>query len=89
MAMSINPEKNPLVRATLYVVGAGGVIHLVTLFILAIVKQDAHYFNPLYTVDIDQLWSGARENYFVYVIGWIVFFSAIYLLSRFLKAKEE
>lgn len=87
--MSINPEKNLKVRAVLYVVGTGGIIHLLTLFILAITKDDPHYFNPLYTVDIDQLWSGAKENYFVYFMGWAVFVAGIYCVYRLLESQEK
>lgn len=82
--MSINPEKNLKVRAILYVIGVGGLIHLTSLLILAISKQDLNYFNPLYTVDIDQLWKGINDNYLIYAGGWIAFALAIFFVYKIL-----
>lgn len=88
--MTFNPEKNLKIRAVLYVIGVGGLIHLSTLLILAISKQDLDYFSPLYTVDIDQLWSGVNNNYFIYISGWLIFFSAITIVYKLLvKAHKK
>lgn len=87
--MSINPEKNLKIRAALYVIGVGGLIHLSSLLILAISKQDLNYFNPLYTVDIDQLWKGINDNYLIYACGWIVFALAIIFVYRILDSTHN
>lgn len=87
--MSINPEKNLKIRAALYVIGVGGLIHLTSLLILTISKQDLNYFNPLYTVDIDQLWKGVNDNYLIYTSGWIVFTLAIIFVYRILDSTHN
>lgn len=86
--MIINPEKNPRTRAVLYVIGVGGLIHLITLLVIAITKGDLNYFHPLYTVDIDQLWQGSHNNYIVYVGGWLVFFTLIYFVHKAIKKEH-
>jgi hypothetical protein len=84
---TLNPEKNKKVRAALYVIGCGGMIHLVALLFIAITRRDAHYFNPLYTIDVDQIWTAASNNWLVYGAGWLVFFSLIYSVYRWLLRK--
>lgn len=83
--MTINPEKNKKVRALLYVIGCGGLAHLLTLLVLAITKGDAAYFHPLYTIDADQLWPSSHGNWFVYISGWALFAALIYLAYRLIS----
>jgi hypothetical protein len=83
--MSINPEKNKKIRALLYVIGCGGLAHLLTLLVLAISRRDAAYFHPLYTIDADQLWPSSHGNWVVYVAGWLVFTGLIYTAYRLIQ----
>ena len=89
----LNPERNIKVRSVLYVIGAGGTLHLLTLLCLSIIKRDIHFFNPFYTVDIDQIWPATRDNMVLYAIGWAGFAVIIALtyaiLKRRLKPKGE
>jgi hypothetical protein len=84
----INPEHNPVTRAMLYVIGCGGLVHLITLLTLAIIKKNAVFFNPLYTIDVDQIWPAARHNPFVYTLGWVGFFLTIYVVYRTLRKRK-
>lgn len=86
--MSINPEKNKKVRALLYVIGIGGLVHLATLLTLSIVKGDPKYFHPLYTIDVDQLWGATDGNWFVYITGWLVFGGLVYLAYRLITRRD-
>jgi hypothetical protein len=83
--IQLNPEENPRLRAMLYVIGCGGLVHLSTLLILAVVKRDAAYFHPLYTIDVDQLWPASRNSWLVYITGWLVFFGLIYFVTYLLR----
>lgn len=85
--MQWNPDKNPLIKAVLYVIGVGGLIHLVSLLTIAIVRQDAAYFHPLYAVDVDQLWPGVHGNWLIYVAGWLIFAAVIALVYRSLRRR--
>ena len=87
--MKLNPEHNVRLRALLYVIGCGGLVHLTTLLILAITKHDAAYFHPLYTIDVDQLWPGSRHNRFIYVSGWLLFAATIYGVYRWLSRRQN
>jgi hypothetical protein len=86
--MSLNPEKNKKVRALLYVIGCGGLAHLTTLLILAVIRRDAAYFHPLYTIDADQLWPSSHGNWFVYITGWLIFGLLIYAAYRLIQRGE-
>jgi len=86
---NLNPERNPRTRAILYVIGAGGFLHLTTLLVIAIVRHKKEYFNPFYTVDIDQLWSGAHDSNVWYVIGWLAFFILIYGVYRLISRGDS
>lgn len=84
-----NPETNRVLRAFLYVVGCGGIIHLLTLLLLAIQQKNAQYFNPFYTVDIDRLWPKLVNNWIAYIIGWLIFIAAIYTVYRLLNRRPR
>lgn len=84
-----NPETNRGIRAVLYVVGGGGIIHLLTLLLLSIQRKDFQYFNPFYTVDIDQLWPKLVNNLLAYIAGWLIFAVGIYTVYRLLKRRPR
>lgn len=86
--INLNPEKNKKVRAVLYVIGIGGLLHLATLLTLAIVRRDAAYFHPLYTIDADQLWPSSHGNWLVYVTGWLVFGLLIWAAYRLIQRRD-
>lgn len=86
--MQLNPETNLKVRALLYVIGCGGLIHLTTLLVIAITKGQASYFNPLNAVDIDQLWEGSRHSVIAFVGGWIIFGLMVHIVYRVLKNRN-
>lgn len=81
----LNPEKNRLVRAFFYVIGGGGVIHLATLFTLAITKRNYHYANPFYAVDLDQLMPSLNHNIVFFIAGWAAMAALIYLVHILIK----
>ncbi len=84
----LSPENNRKTRAIFYVIGGGGILHLISLFILAVIHRKAAYFNPLYTVDIDQLWPAARNNFAVYVLGWVFFVLLIIAVYKLILKKR-
>lgn len=84
----LNPEKNALVRSTLYVIGIGGFIHLSTLLLIAIVRQDYTYFNPFYAVDIDQLLPSVKRSIWLFIFGWISTMMAIYTIYKKINRKS-
>lgn len=85
--MNLNPEKNKKIRAVLYVIGCGGFLHLLTLLTLAVIRRDAAYFHPLYTIDADQLWPSSHGNWLVYISGWLIFAVFIYLTYRLITRR--
>lgn len=84
----INPENNLFTRAVLYVIGCGGLIHLTTLFTISIIRRNASYFNPFYTIDVDQIWPAVSNNVALYILGWVTFFSIIYAIYSILKKRS-
>ncbi len=86
--MSINPENNLKVRSVLYVIGTMGFIHLVALLISSIIKGDGAIATELFAMDYDKTLPEFLSHPLLYSLGWIVFFSSIYLVYRYLNKKS-
>lgn len=84
---NINPENNAKIRATLYIIGTGGAIHLMVLLVVAVINRKAAYFNPLYAIDVDHLWPTLLNGMLIYILGWAVFAGFIYLVYRLINKK--
>ncbi len=82
--MSINFKR--FAHATLLAIGIGGLIHLLSLFTLAISRGQLRYANPAYAVDLDQVFPSLNGAAWFFVFGWIGLAAIVgiiyYLLGR-------
>jgi len=60
-------------HAVLLAVGVGGLLHLISLFTLAIQKGQPRYANPAYAVDLDQVFPSLNGATWFFVVGWLSF----------------
>ncbi|MEI7632243.1 MAG: hypothetical protein WCJ60_02885 [bacterium] len=82
-------NKKTLIHSIILAVGIGGILHLVSLFIIGLFKQDLRYFNPAYAIDIDQLLPASNNQLWFMVAGWLglasIVIAVYYFLSRLKK----
>lgn len=81
----LGPENNLAVRATLYLIGIGGLVHFTTLFIVAIKEHNWVWFNPLFAVDIDRVFPGLKNNFLTFFGGWIAMAVGVWMVYKILK----
>jgi hypothetical protein len=80
----LNPEKNIYMRSLLYAIGIGGLLHLLTLMVLAIKEGNLIWFNPLFAVDVDKVFPGLKSNPLSFIGGWLILIVIVFGVKRFL-----
>ena len=86
----INPENNLKTRALLYGVGIGGILHLLSLLVVAIIKHNSSWFNPLFTIDAEKVFPNLQNNFVTFWAGWALFVTFLYLIFLvLLKSKKH
>jgi hypothetical protein len=85
----LNPEKNLLVRAVLYLVGIGGALHFTTLFIIAIKEHNWVWFNPLFAVDVDRVFPSLKNTYLTFFGGWLAMALGVWVIYKILQKSKN
>lgn len=81
----INPEKNHVFRAFIYLIGFGGILHLATLLIVALEKHNFIWFNPLFAVDLEKIFPGTINNPLTFFGGWALFASGGFVIYKVIR----
>lgn len=79
---TINPEKNPLLRAVLYCVGTFGSLHLIIGLVLAISRPDGDLINPASVIILNELFPSLGFTWPNLIAGWVLFVIAVTFVYR-------
>jgi len=84
----MNPEKNTIVRATLYAIAGGGALHFVALLLTAVKTGNAVWFNPLFAIDFDRIFPGLKNNFLTFIGGWLLLALSTWTISTWLRKQK-
>jgi hypothetical protein len=85
----MDPEKSPILRAGLYAVGIGGIIHFSVLFVVAIIEDNFIWFNPLFAIDLDRIYPWLKHNALTFFGGWAFLAVSGFLIYKILKLGDR
>lgn len=74
-----------LFHALLLAIGCGGLLHLISLFVIGVLRQEIRYFNPAYAVDLDQVWPASNNELWFMIGGWLAFFIMVLIIYFLLE----
>ena len=82
-------NKKTLLHSIILAIGIGGILHLISLFIIGFIKQDLRYFNPAYAIDIDQLLPASNNQLWFMVAGWLGLTCMVIAVYYFLSGLKK
>jgi hypothetical protein len=81
----LNPEKNAVMRAFLYVMGFWGYVHFTSALVQSLHTKDITPINSLRLTNLQKPIENIVDTPFVFIFGWLVFFGMVYLVYKWIS----